>query len=204
MDLKNLLNQSGGQQPPALPEGEEQPGGFQQLSQAEERAKAEALIASQSETAPKIGAIAVEDPNVTTTEVVDKGAVPPTVMEAVRHQLESMPKAEGPITGPGIFSSHPISNFKLGKFIFEKGTLQLDDAEDAALFRKMLDGLRKVDPRSAQHVKEIDSRQAERLIDAHRSLIDRTGDSAGAKAALNKLRERTGGDVGTDDIRKEG
>jgi hypothetical protein len=193
MDLKNLLGSAGGQQPPAL--GDEQDNGA-----------ARAILDAQGQVMspdPKLGSLGEEDPNVTTTEIVDRAAVAPSVMEAVAERLELLPKIEDAPTGAGTFSSHPILNYKIGPFQFEKGTLTLDDPDQANKLRKLIDGLKKTDPRSAMTVREIDSRAAERLVEAHRSLVDRTGDSAGAKQALNRLRDRTGGDVGTRELGSE-
>jgi len=60
-----------------------------------------------------------------------------------------------------LFTSHPIMRLKLGKFQFDRGLLTIEDSEDAAEFKKMLD---KLPARDRNQIREISVDAAERLV----------------------------------------
>lgn len=69
---------------------------------------------------------------------VDEDSPVNLVNDALRIQQASNSGVIGTEAGEGtMFSSHPIANFQVGRFKFEKGLLRLD-ADDAAAFEKLM------------------------------------------------------------------
>lgn len=73
-------------------------------------------------------------------------------------------KAFAPVT----YTSHPIPNYSIGRFQFEKATMTLDNEEDVAEFEKLYATL---PMQEKARVQKIDLEAAEGLA---RQLLDRT------------------------------
>lgn len=96
-----------------------------------------------------------------------------------RSELAGIAENEEQVT----YSSHPILNYKLGRFQFVKGVLKLD-AEDAAAFDELLE---KQPPREKARVKKIDRDAAERVAKRYldqATIRTRGVDTAGARSNL--------------------
>lgn len=96
--------------------------------------------------------------NLSKTPAVDKGVAQPS--DALTHGKEQeLPEGVGG-EGEVLWSSHPILNYRLGKFHFEKGLLRLN-SDDAAEFEKA----RSEQPISEQNrTRKLDVAAAERLV----------------------------------------
>lgn len=83
--------------------------------------------------------------------------------EKLRDQLEGSLKDESKVTaddGAVRYSSHPIMNYKVGRFEFDNGLLTLRDDKDISEFRKLLEDPKF--PRSERNrIKELDLSAAE-------------------------------------------
>jgi hypothetical protein len=90
------------------------------------------------------------------------------------------------------YTSHPITNFRVGRFKFDKGQLALDNADEVAEFEKLLDSL---PPVEKMKVRKIDIAAAERISAEYRAAQggptkntdSSTGERATPKVGTGKL-----------------
>lgn len=95
--------------------------------------------------------------------------------------------------GATSYTSHPIENFQVGPYVFEKTILTLE-AADAAKFEKFLESM---PPVEKARVRKIDTSAAESLIaDLRTSSTTRDFDSSVGADALSRLRN-IGPTIGT-------
>lgn len=89
------------------------------------------------------------------------------------------------VEGATMFSSHPIANFQVGRFKFDKGLLKLD-SQDAADFEKLLKTLPATE---SSRISKIDVSAAEKIVKerlasqstATKNFDSTTGERAGQK-----------------------
>jgi hypothetical protein len=94
-----------------------------------------------------------------TLPAVDRGPVQPS---DVLNTEQEIPAVSG---DEFLWSSHPIQNYRVGRFHFEKGLLRLT-AEDNAEFCKLRDSL---PPREKHRTKEVDVGRANALLRQQRA-----------------------------------
>jgi len=100
--------------------------------------------------------------------------------------LEAAENATGQVgtdSDAAVYSSHPIENFHVAGFQFEKGTLKLTDSDEIERFEKLIESL---PPRERSTIRKIDldgaAAVAKRFNNASTSKrgIDTTGSDASA------------------------
>lgn len=94
------------------------------------------------------------------------------------------------VSGPAdnivkVYSSHPIQNFAIGRFRFEKSVLTLTKQEDADEFEKLLADIPAPD---RLMVKELDLQAAETLVKNREQSATKQFDSSVGRQALEQLK----------------
>lgn len=109
---------------------------------------------------------------------------PPTPAEERKDTLESEPKPPSeapkqPTADDGVarFSSHPIAKFKVGRFRFDNGLLELREEKDISEFRKILEDL---PARERIRITELDLSAAEAQVRAVRAASPKTTKGIGS------------------------
>lgn len=92
-----------------------------------------------------------------------------------------------------MYSSHPIANFRIGRFKFEKGLLRLDD-KDAADFEKILESL-PVTERS--RVRKLDVAAAEKIVTDRLEESRRYGATQSIDSTIGERADPNAARVGT-------
>lgn len=95
-----------------------------------------------------------------------------------------------------VYSSHPVQNYRVGRFHFQKSLLRLD-SQDAAEFDKLLE---KLPPTERNRVQKIDVQAAAALVNARiESQATKQFDSSVGADALSRL-NKLGPTVGTTEL----
>lgn len=97
-------------------------------------------------------------------------------------------------TNVSIYTSHPISRFRLGRFRFVDATLRLDNETDVAEFERLLDAM---PPRERSQIKKIDFDAANALVKARQPSVSKSFDSSVGRQESTVAGQQT---VGTQPV----